>query len=64
MSATDPDASLTTGGRGLRPEPCFKQRTADDDENGVVLDVAVTTGEVCEGDMLEANVDEVCAVTG
>ena len=51
-------------GCGLRPELCFKQCTAVDDENGVVFDVAVTTGEVCEGDMIEARVDDVRAVTG
>lgn len=30
-----------------------------DDERGVVLDVAVTTGEVNDGDMIEAQVDAV-----
>ena len=61
---TDADASLATSRKGQRPEPCFKQHTAVDDENGVVLDVAVTTGEVSEGDMIESQVDEVRAVTG
>ena len=49
---TDGDASLATSRKGQRPEPCFKQHTAVDDENGVVLDVAVTTGEAGEGDMI------------
>ena len=61
---TDADASLATSRKGQRPEPCFKQHTAVDDENGVVLDVAVTTGEAGEGDMIEAQVDEVRSVTG
>ena len=64
VSLTDGDASLAASRRGQRPEPCFKQHTAVDDENGVVLDVAVTTGEVCEGDMIESQVDEVRAATG
>ena len=64
MSKTDGDASLATSRKGQRPEPCFKQHTAVDDENGVVLDVAVTTGEAGEGDMIESQVDEVRAVTG
>ena len=61
---TDADASLATSRKGQRPEPCFKQHTAVDDENGVVLDVAVTTGEAGEGDMIEAQVDEVRAAAG
>lgn len=64
VSRTDGDASLAASRRGQSPEPCFKQHTAVDDENGVVLDVAVTTGEVCEGDMIESQVDEVRAATG
>ena len=64
VSLTDGDASLAASRRGQRPEPCFKQHAAVDDENGVVLDVAVTTGEVCEGDMIESQVDEVRAATG
>ncbi len=64
VSKTDGDASLATSRKGQRPEPCFKQHTAVDDENGVVLDVAVTTGEVSEGDMIESQVDEVRSATG
>ena len=64
ISRTDGDASLATSRKGQRPEPCFKQHTAVDDENGVVLDVAVTTGEAGEGDMIESQVDEVRSVTG
>ena len=61
---TDGDASLATSRKGQRPEPCFKQHTAVDDENGVVRDVAVTTGEAGEGDMIKVQVDEVRAITG
>ncbi len=61
---TDGDASLATSRKGQRPEPCFKQHTAVDDENGVVLDVAVTTGEAGEGDMIESQVDEVRSAAG
>ena len=62
--ASDGDASLAASRKGQRPEPCFKQHTAVDDENGVVLDVAVTTGEAGEGDMIEAQVDEVRSAAG
>ena len=64
VSRTDGDASLAASRRGQSPEPCFKQHTAVDDENGVVLDVAAATGEACEGDMIESQVDEVRAATG
>ena len=37
---------MATTARNRRLEPCYKQHTAVDDERGVVLDVAVTTGEV------------------
>ena len=59
MSLTDPDASMATSSGGRRLEPSYKQHTAVDDACGVVLDVAVTTGEVNEGDMIEVQVDEV-----
>ena len=59
VSRTDPDASMATTARNRRLEPCYKQHTAVDDQRGVVLDVAVTTGEVNEGDLIEAQVDAV-----
>ena len=59
VSRTDADASMATTARNRRLEPCYKQHTAVDDERGVVLDVAVTTGEVNEGDLIEAQVDAV-----
>ena len=64
VSRTVPDASMATTARNRRLEPCYKQHTAVDDQKGVVLDVAVTTGEVNEGDTIEAQVDEVRATTG
>ena len=45
VSLTDEDASMATSSRNQRLEPCYKQHTAVDDARGVVLDVAVTTGD-------------------
>ena len=59
VSLTDEDASMATSARNQRLEPCYKQHTAVDDARGVVLDVAVTTGEVNEGETIEAQVDAV-----
>ena len=42
-----------------RREPSCKQHTAVDDARGAVLDVAVTTGDVDEGEMIEAQLDGV-----
>ena len=50
---------MATSSRNQRLEPCYKQHTAVDDARGVVLDVAVTTGEVNEGETIEAQVDAV-----
>lgn len=51
-SPTDPDATLTTSSKEYRMEPSYKQHTAVDDEVGVVVDVAITTGESSEGKQL------------
>ena len=61
---TDPDASMATSAENRRLEPCYKQHTAVDDTRGVVLDVAVTTGAASERETIEAQVDEVRAITG
>jgi len=53
---------MATTARKQRLEPCYKQHTAVDDARGVVLDVAVTTGEV--NDTIEAQVDEVHRISG
>src|SRR5512134_292439 len=42
---TDPDATMATNARNRRLEPAYKQHTAVDDLRGVILDVAVTTGD-------------------
>lgn len=51
-STTDPDASMATSRRDFHLEPTFKQHTAVDDHAGVVVDVAVETGEANEGRQL------------
>ena len=55
---------MATTARHRRLEPCYKQHTAVDDVKGVVLDVAVTTGAVNEGETIEAQVDHVREVSG
>jgi transposase len=60
---TDPDASLGKGGRLPRVEPAYKQQTAVDAKQGVILDVEVTTGGVHDSNTLSA-LDEVPHVTG
>ena len=64
VSLTDEDASMATSARNQRLEPCYKQHSAVDDARGVVLDVAVTTGEVNEGETIETQVDEVRRISG
>ena len=48
-SKTDPDASMATSNSKIRLQPTYKQHTATDNLNGIVVDVEVTTGEVNEG---------------
>src|SRR5436190_1721241 len=64
VCTTDPDATMATNARNRRLEPAYKQHTAVDDKVGVILDVAVTTGQTNEGEMIEPQVDEVKAITG
>jgi transposase len=64
VCTTDPDASMATSGRNRRLEPSYKQHAVVDDERGVVLDVAVTTGEANEGDHLLGGLDRVAELTG
>jgi transposase len=63
-SPTDPDATLTTSCKQYRMEPCYKQHTAVDDCAGVIVDVAVTTGEASEGAQLLEQIGRVQANTG
>jgi transposase len=64
ISSTDPDATMTTSNRRHRMEPSYKQHTAVDDRAGVIVDVALTTGETSEGRELPAQVRRVEATTG
>ena len=64
VSKTDPDASLTTSNNGQRMEPSYKQHTAVDDRAGVIVDVALSTGEASEGEQLTEQIDRVEATTG
>lgn len=64
ISPTDPDATLTTSRKSFHMEPSYKQHTAVDDRAGVVVDVAVTTGEQSEGEQLLEQVARIEANTG
>lgn len=63
-SPTDPDATMSTSCKQYRMEPSFKQHTAVDDQAGVIVDVAVTTGEASEGQQLPQQIQRVEANTG
>ena len=63
-SPTDPEATLTTSCKQYRMEPCYKQHTAVDDRAGVIVDVAVTTGETSEGKQLPEQLRRIEANTG
>lgn len=63
-SPTDPDATLTTSRHNYPMEPAYKQHTVSDDRCGVIVDVAVTTGEASEGQRLVETVERVHATTG
>jgi len=63
-SMTDPDATLATGRRGRPLEPTYKQHTAVEEKSGVIVDVAVTTGEDSEGVQLPAQIDRIESNTG
>ena len=62
-SSTDPDATLTTSKKGFLMEPSYKQHTAVDDAAGVIVDVAVTTGEASEGERLMQTIARVQETT-
>jgi hypothetical protein len=59
FSPTDPDATMATSCRRFHLEPTYKQHTAVEDSHGVIVDVAVTTGEVNEGKCLLEQLDRV-----
>jgi transposase len=64
VSRTDPEATLVTTRRDIRLEPSYKQHTAVDDKEGIIVDVEVTTGEENEGKRLVDTVDRIKGVTG
>jgi transposase len=64
VSTTDPEASLATTNQGQRLDPSYKQHTAVDDRAGVIVDVAVTTGEANEGKELLGQLGRVAEQTG
>ena len=63
-SRTDPDCTLTTSSREVKMQPSYKQHTAVDDGAGVIVDVAVTTGEASEGRELLEQIGRVEEATG
>ena len=63
-SLTDPEATITTSSHARRMEPCYKQHSVVDDKAGVIVDVAVTTGEASEGKELLAQLDRAEEQTG
>ena len=63
-SRTDPDATLATSQKNRPMEPCYKVRHVVDSKAGVIVDVAVTTGEECAGPHLPETVQRVTATLG
>jgi len=63
-STTDPDATMATSRNDYRLEPSYKQHSVVDDACGVLVDVALTTGEVNEGTQLLAQIERVEEHTG
>jgi len=55
---------MATNARNRRLEPSYKQHAAVDDKRGVILDIEVTTGEINEGSIIEAQADAVTAMKG
>lgn len=58
-SPTDPDATMSTSCRQYHLEPTYKQHTAVEDKNGVIVDVSVTTGQANEGKQLIEQVERI-----
>lgn len=61
---TDPEATLSTSSVTRRMEPCYKHHTAVDDKVGVLVDVAITTGEASESLELIDQIARIEANTG
>lgn len=64
VSRTDRDARLARKKKGEPCEPVYKVHAVADDEQGIVVDVRVTRGDVAEGHELVSQVDAVGALTG
>jgi transposase len=64
VCTTDPDATLAKSSTPGIAEPSYKQHTTVDDQAGVVLDVAVTTGSAAEGEQLQKQIQRVEQRTG
>jgi len=63
-SKTDPDATMTTSNHSFHMEPFYKQHTAVDDQQGIIVDVDVTTGQLNEGKQLAEQLERLEAHTG
>ena len=63
-STTDPEASLATSSKDYHMEPSYKQHTAVDDKQGIIVDVSVTTGEQSEGKYLVEQIAHVEETVG
>ncbi len=63
-STTDPDATMSTSCKQYHLEPTYKQHTSVEDKNGVIVDIAVETGEANEGKQLLEQVRRIEANTG
>lgn len=59
LSKTDPEATLATSSRNQKMLPSYKQHTSVDDQNGVVVDVIITTGERNEGEMIPDQIQRI-----
>ena len=64
ISRTDPDSTRVTSKTNFQLEPSYKQHTAVDDKAGVIVDIAVTTGEASEGKRLVETVESIQDATG
>jgi IS5 family transposase len=62
-SPTDPDATMATSCKQYHLEPAYKQHTAVEDKSGIIVDVALTTGESNEGKQLLEQVEGIEATT-
>jgi len=63
-STTDPDATMSTSTRNYHLEPTYKQHTAVDDKEGVIVDVALDTGQANEGQQLLKQLERIERNTG